>query len=175
MSVTTKKKHVERELWEDFSLPEEHQSIVRVVRPRGNNLHQVTTADGEEFLASMPHKFRKHVWIKRGDYVVTEAIPEGNKVRAEIVRILLKDHIHYIMQNDKWPPAFTQRSEEEEEAVSDRLEDLKVREAGEAEIESDEGDLLMENPNRQRIYVEESDSSESSDESYDEDSQNEKD
>lgn len=42
MSVTTKKKHVERELYEDYSLPEEHQSIVKVVRPRGNNLHQVS-------------------------------------------------------------------------------------------------------------------------------------
>ena len=41
MSVTTKKKHVERELYEDFSLPQEHQSIVRVLKPCGNNLHQV--------------------------------------------------------------------------------------------------------------------------------------
>ena len=43
MSVTTKKKHVERELFEDFSLPEENQSIVRIVRSRGNNLHQVSS------------------------------------------------------------------------------------------------------------------------------------
>lgn len=115
----------------------------------------------------MPHKFRKHVWIKRGDYVVTEAIPEGNKVRAEIVQILMKDHIQYIMQNDKWPQAFAQHSEEEE-ALSDRLQDFKVNEAGESDTESDENDLLMENPNRQRIYVEESSSSESDAESHEE-------
>ncbi|ROT63522.1 putative RNA-binding protein EIF1AD [Penaeus vannamei] len=110
MSVTTKKKHVERELYEDYSLPEEHQSIVKVVRPRGNNLHQVTTPDGEEFLVSMPHKFRKHVWIKRGDYVVTEPIPEGNKVRAEIVRILMKDHIRPVVYVEE-----TDSSEDESE------------------------------------------------------------
>ncbi|XP_053632006.2 probable RNA-binding protein EIF1AD isoform X1 [Cherax quadricarinatus] len=163
MSSTTKKKHVERELCEDFSLPGEHQSIVRVVRPRGNNLHQVVTADGEEFLASMPLKFRKHVWIKRGDFVVTEPIPEGNKVRAEIVRILMKDQIHYIMQNNKWPSGFVEHSDEEKEsAILDSLERFKMTKASESDTESDD-DLLMENTNRQMVYVEESDSGDSDD------------
>lgn len=164
MSVTTKKKHVERELYEDFSLPEEHQSIVRVVRPRGNNLHQVTTPGGEEFLASMPHKFRKHVWIKRGDYVVTESIPEGNKVRAEIVRILMKDHIRYIVQNNKWPAGFSEHEDEKDEKEpSKELERIKLKDDVESDEESgddESDDLLMENPNRPVIYVEETDSSE---------------
>lgn len=165
MSVTTKKKHVERELFEDFSLPEVHQSIVRVVRPRGNNLHQVSTPDGEEYIASMPPKYRKHVWIKRGDYVVTEAIPEGNKVRAEIVRILMKDHIRYIMQNNKWPSEFAEQDcDSKESDVSSRLQRIKVSDdnASESDSESEiEDDLLMENPNRQRVYHEETESSES--------------
>ena len=33
---------------------------------RGNNLHEVQTAKGEHYLVSMPTKFRKNVWIKRG-------------------------------------------------------------------------------------------------------------
>lgn len=33
---------------------------------RGNNLHEVETCDGSRFLVSMPTKFRKSVWIKRG-------------------------------------------------------------------------------------------------------------
>lgn len=167
MSVTTKKKHVERELYEDYSLPEEHQSIVKVIRPRGNNLHQVTTPDGEEFLVSMPHKFRKHVWIKRGDYVVTEPIPEGNKVRAEIVRILMKDHIRYIVQNNKWPAGFSEHEDEEkdEKEASKELERIKLKDDVESDEESgddddDDDDLLMENPNRPVVYVEETDSSE---------------
>ncbi|XP_045621162.1 probable RNA-binding protein EIF1AD [Procambarus clarkii] len=173
MSATTKKKHVERELCEDFSLPEGHQSIVKVVRPRGNNLHQVTTANGEEFLASMPLKFRKHVWIKRGDYVVTEPIPEGNKVRAEIVRILMKDHIRYIMQNSKWPSEFVEHSEDvKEKIICGRLEGFKMSGSGESDIEGDEGDLLKENTNRQRVYVEESDSEESDSEESDSEESN---
>ena len=39
---------------------------VQVLCGRGNNLHQVEEADGQQFLASMPTKFRKNVWIKRG-------------------------------------------------------------------------------------------------------------
>lgn len=41
MSSTTKKKYVEKELTEDYSLPTENQSILKIIKPRGNNLHQV--------------------------------------------------------------------------------------------------------------------------------------
>ena len=33
---------------------------------RGNNLHEVETAEQQKYLVSMPTKFRKNVWIKRG-------------------------------------------------------------------------------------------------------------
>ncbi|KAK3874856.1 hypothetical protein Pcinc_020238 [Petrolisthes cinctipes] len=168
MSATTKKKHVEREMYEDFTLPEEHQTIVRVVRPRGNNLHQVITAEGEEFLASMPLKFRKHVWIKRGDYVVTEPIPEGNKVKAEIVRILMKDHIRHLTQCNMWPDAFTQQLDDRKDTRSDSLAEAKLEDSAEYDSESSENsDLLEENPNRQRVYIE--DSSDSSETESDDD------
>ena len=48
---------------------------------------------------SMPTKFRKNLWIKRGDYVLVRPIEEGDKVRAEIVQILMdKYHVKYIKQ-----------------------------------------------------------------------------
>ena len=48
---------------------------------------------------SMPTKFRKNVWIKRGDFVMVQPIDEGDKVKAEIVHILMdKHHIKYIKQ-----------------------------------------------------------------------------
>jgi probable RNA-binding protein EIF1AD len=34
--------------------------------------------------------------------VVVEPIEEGNKVKAEIVNILMKDHIKYIQDEGKW-------------------------------------------------------------------------
>ena len=36
---------------------------------KGNNLHEVETEDDEKFLVSMPTKFRKNVWIKRGTFL----------------------------------------------------------------------------------------------------------
>jgi probable RNA-binding protein EIF1AD len=47
----------------------------------------------------MPTKFRKNVWIKRGDFVMVQPIEEGDKVKAEIVMILVdKHHIKFIKQ-----------------------------------------------------------------------------
>ena len=92
MSQSTKRKHVTKELLEDnFELPRENQKIVRIVAGRGNNLHQVIEADEKTtYLVSMPNKFRKNVWVKRGNYCIVEPIEEGDKVKAEIVRILYK-------------------------------------------------------------------------------------
>ena len=86
MSAATKKKHVAKEVLDELVVPEPHQRIVQVVAGKGNNLHQVfdpaAVNDGDEgkYLASMPTKFRKSVWIKRGDYVIVEPIEEGDKV-----------------------------------------------------------------------------------------------
>lgn len=41
-------------------------STSQVIASRGNNLHEAVTAQGESFLVSMPTKFRKNIWIKRG-------------------------------------------------------------------------------------------------------------
>ena len=43
-----------------------HMLLLQVIASRGNNLHEVETAKREKYLVSMPSKFRKHVWIKRG-------------------------------------------------------------------------------------------------------------
>ena len=65
---------------------------------------QVTEADETtSYLVSMPTKFRKNVWIKRGDYCIVEPIQEGDKVKAEIVRILYKDQIRFIKSENSWP------------------------------------------------------------------------
>lgn len=60
------------------------------------------TDSGEKYLASLPTKFRKNIWIKRGDFVVTEPIVEGDKVKGEIVRILYPQHIKVIKQANMW-------------------------------------------------------------------------
>lgn len=44
MSKVTKRKHVMNEaLWDDYELPRENQSIAKVLKSKGNNLHEVYT------------------------------------------------------------------------------------------------------------------------------------
>ena len=69
---------------------------------RGNNLHEIETSDGEKYLVSMPTKFRKNVWIKRGDFVLIQPIEEGEKVKAEIFAILYSPQIKYIQSQGQW-------------------------------------------------------------------------
>lgn len=107
MSVATKRKHVMRSvLSEDLELPKEGQDIVRIQTSMGNNLHEVETASGEKYLVSMPTRFRKSVWVKRGDFILVEPIAEGDKVRAEMVRPITSDYIRYLRDNNKWPSDF---------------------------------------------------------------------
>eukprot|EP00041_Stephanoeca_diplocostata_P009705 m.151324 g.151324 ORF g.151324 m.151324 type:complete len:261 (-) comp17855_c1_seq18:160-942(-) len=98
----------------EFPEPDGDQYVARVVGPAGNNLHRVTRENGEESLCSMPNKFRKNIWIKRGDYVLVDPIVEGNKVTSEISRILLKEHIRHLKLRELWPSAFTDTDDGDE-------------------------------------------------------------
>jgi len=153
MSSATKRKHVTREVEQEFNLPEGDQIIVKVVAGRGNNLHEVENSSGNTFLVSMPNKFRKNVWIKRGDFVVVNPIEEGDKVKAEISTILYKDQIKYIKANNLWPTGF-----EKAAVVSQDLSKLNIKEAqSNSEDDSDDESDLFQNTNRP-VYEESEDS-----------------
>jgi len=156
MSSATKRKHVTRDVVQNFTLPQDDETIVQVVAGRGNNLHEVRRDSGETFLVSMPTKFRKNVWIKRGDFVVVKPIEEGDKVKAEILTILYKEQIKYIKAENQWPAGFeAAKVEEEEEEEGEQKDKGSEEEEGDSEDDSD----LFQNTNRP-IYSE----SESSDE-----------
>jgi len=157
MSSATKRKHVTRDVVQNFTLPEDDETIVQVVAGRGNNLHEGRRDTGETFLVSMPTKFRKNVWIKRGDFVVVKPIEEGDKVKAEILTILYKEQIKYIKAENQWPVGFeaTKVEEEEEEDQKEKGSDEEDEGEGDSEDDSD----IFQNTNRP-IYSE----SESSDE-----------
>jgi len=124
MSVTTKKKYVVNEALQRYELPDEKHYIVKIIAPRGNNLHEVITPSGSTFLVTMPTKFRRTIFIKRGDYLLVEDIEEGDKVKAEIVQILFKDNIKYIRSRNCWPKEFEDVQEEEnndERSVDDMM------------------------------------------------------
>merc|ERR1711942_29000 len=151
MSAATKRKHVTRDVLEDFTLPQEDEIIVKVVAGRGNNLHEVKDHQGESFLVSMPQKFRKNVWIKRGDFVVVKPIEEGDKVKAEIVTILYKEQIKNIKSENLWPPGFQDQN----------MEDENVEAAESFGEDSDDERDLFQNTNRPTY--EESESEEETD------------
>lgn len=167
MSKVTKRKHVMKEMQtDDFNPPGPNQQIVRIIGSRGNNLHEVesselspnngndtatvaaATATGDDsenstdrFLVSMPTKFRKNVWVKRGDFVIVEPIDEGDKVKAEIVRILTPQHIKEFTKDGIWPEKFTTKnsSDTKKEAANSQSDD---------DSDADNDDDLFKNTNR---------------------------
>lgn len=122
MSRTTRRKHILREMAADnFELPHEHQRIVKMSKRMGNNLHEVEPAEGASFLVSMPKKFRRTIWIKRGNFVLIDPIAEGKKVKGEIVKMLSSEHIRVFTEKGAWPKKFTIKQEAKEELVVDGL------------------------------------------------------
>merc|ERR1712154_344457 len=162
MSSSTKKKHVMAEVHDEFELPKETESIVRIVGGKGNNLHMVEDASRDQFLVSMPRKFRRSVWVKRGDFVVVQPIEEGDKVKAEIVRVLYKEQIKYIKEEGKWPKGFSGVDDEskktsERDDLSKATDGLKVDDS-ESEEDSD-SDLFVNTNHRPQTYEESEDES----------------
>jgi probable RNA-binding protein EIF1AD len=158
MSKATKKKYVSKEVLEDFIEPEGEQKIARVLNGRGNNLHEILLPSGEQFLASMPTKFRRNVWIKRGDFVVVEPIEEGNKVKAEIAHILYSKQIKHLKKEGMWPGEFD----------ADKTDNDVDQGVGSAE-EDEDADLFV-NTNRRHVEMEDEEVEEEEEEEEEEES-----
>lgn len=162
MSQATKRKHVVKEVLGDYVTPTENQQIVKVKGSRGNNLHEAVTSEGESFLLSMPTKFRKNIWIKRGDYVIVDPIEEGDKVKAEISVILYKDHIQYLQKQQLWPAGFTEEQSAQDKSDKQMKEGKEEEEEG-SDSEEDDSDLFV-NTNRSHYQYSESEEEEDSEE-----------
>eukprot|EP00794_Sanderia_malayensis_P020045 gene20045-22012_t len=165
MSKTTKRKHVTKEALDEYYIPEGEEEIVKIVAGKGNNLHEVESSDGKRFLVSMPTKFRKNLWIKRGDFVIISPIKEGNKVQAEIVYVLYNKQIKYLEQQNLWPKSFS-----DEGHLVESQENQRREEHCQSSEDDEDDDLLFKNLNRREFeFVQDSESSSSEDEgSHDE-------
>uniref|UniRef100_A0A8C6VJG9 Probable RNA-binding protein EIF1AD n=1 Tax=Naja naja TaxID=35670 RepID=A0A8C6VJG9_NAJNA len=165
MSQATKRKHVVKEVLEEYVVPSERQQIVRVLGTPGNNLHEVETPEGTRFLVSMPTKFRKNIWIKRGDFLLVDPIEEGEKVKAEISFVLYKDHVQYLKKEGYWPDAFLGDVKGTQSNTKESREGVQStpRSSGEEDSEDDDTDLFV-NTNRITYDFMESDESSESEE-----------
>ncbi|XP_044126197.1 probable RNA-binding protein EIF1AD [Bufo gargarizans] len=171
MSKATKRKHVVKEVLLDYVQPSENQRIVRVLGSPGNNLHEVETADGERFLASMPTKFRKNIWIKRGDFVIVDPIAEGEKVKAEITFIIYKDHQRLLQKEGLWPLGFNKDGAENPELEKEsnkgaESQNSKCDKSGSEDDDSEDDSDLFVNTNR--VYYEDSEEESESEEEEEE-------
>ncbi|XP_030002076.1 putative RNA-binding protein EIF1AD isoform X3 [Sphaeramia orbicularis] len=173
MSQATKRKHVVKEVLGDFVTPTENQQIVKVIGSRGNNLHETVTAQGDTFLVSMPTKFRKNIWIKRGDYVIVDPIEEGEKVKAEISFILYKDHIQYLQKQQLWPEGFKEESSQDKTQKEHEKDEEKDEEEG-SDSEDDESDLFVNTNRRDYQYSESEEEEDNDDDDDDEEERTEK-
>ena len=113
----------------------------------------------------MPTKFRKNVWIKRGDFCIVEAIEEGDKVKGEIVRILYKDQIRFIKSEKLWPFKDSKEVEENDQNISQQTPTNSGDQDSQSDEEDEDDSDLFQNPNRPPVVQSQSssDSEEDSD------------
>ncbi|XP_006056493.1 probable RNA-binding protein EIF1AD [Bubalus kerabau] len=162
MSQATKRKHVVKEVLGEHMVPSDQQQIVRVLRTPGNNLHEVETAQGQRFLVSMPSKYRKNIWIKRGDFLIVDPIEEGEKVKAEISFVLCKDHVRSLQKDGHWPEAFSQVAEKDNNNRNRQTQPelpAEPQSSGEESSSEDDSDLFV-NTNRRQYHESEEESEE---------------
>lgn len=68
---------------------------------------QVELTDGSSSLALLPAKFRKKLWIRRGNFVIIERTPQAEgsgkgKISGSIEAVLSHDDVNEIRQRGLW-------------------------------------------------------------------------
>lgn len=95
--------------------PKENEIIVRVTALRGTNLFEVVDTHGTKSVTMLPTKFRKLIWVKRGDYLIvgegdggetTTATGKKGAVTSIVEHILYKDQIKDLKHKQLWPSGF---------------------------------------------------------------------
>lgn len=117
----------------------------------------------------MPTKFRRNIWIKRGDYLLVDPIVEGCKVKGEICKILTPDHIIEFSKAGVWPESF-------KSAVQKYTRNTWQKVNGEKDecTEYNQNYLLVQ-PNCNRYVVERSHSNTDDDDSEDDEGEEDSD
>jgi probable RNA-binding protein EIF1AD len=91
------------------------ESIVRVIALRGSNVCEVQRPDGTATLAQIPTRFRKVVWIKRGNFVIAREPPglqAKNRVRMLVEHVLFGPQVSHLKKQGLWPKEFAEVGEE---------------------------------------------------------------
>ncbi|KAJ3044216.1 putative RNA-binding protein eif1ad [Rhizophlyctis rosea] len=147
------RKQTARQVLTELPVPTETQQVAKVLETRGGGLYEVEYYDSpagrdpQKCLVSLPSKFRKLIWVKRGSYVIFEVLEAKTKIAGEIVHVLFPEHIKNLRNQGLWPTQFDTQAEEE----------ATINSSQSASEESDDNDdLLMANPNHRTFSDDES-------------------
>ncbi|KAG7400570.1 putative RNA-binding protein eif1ad [Phytophthora boehmeriae] len=95
--------------------PKENELIVRVIALRGSNLFEIVDAAGAKSVTMLPTKFRKLIWVKRGDFLIVSEGDGGETTTAKgtkgavtsiVEHILYKEQIKNLKNKNLWPAEF---------------------------------------------------------------------
>lgn len=70
---------------------QENQSLVRVLKPEGNNLYTCELPNKKTLLLELAQRFRNTIWIRRRGFVLAERYPEQSeetRAEGEIVNVV---------------------------------------------------------------------------------------
>ncbi|KAK5988092.1 S1-like domain-containing protein [Cladobotryum mycophilum] len=87
---------------------EPNQTVVRVVKPEGNNLYACELPNKKPVVLELAQRFRNTIWIKRGGFVVAEGYPVGStdsRAAGEIVNIVRDEKLW--RKQAYWPKEFS--------------------------------------------------------------------
>ncbi|KAF4995831.1 hypothetical protein FGRMN_4893 [Fusarium graminum] len=90
---------------------EPNQSLVRVVKPEGNNLYTCELPNTKTLLLELGQRFRNTIWIKRGGFVLAERYEdskEDTRSEGEIVNVV-RDEKAWRKQS-YWPKEFVKKN-----------------------------------------------------------------
>ncbi|KAI8723288.1 S1-like domain-containing protein [Fusarium sp. LHS14.1] len=87
------------------------QSIVRVVKPEGNNLYTCELPDTKPLILELAQRFRNTIWIKRGGFVLAERYTESKedtRAMGEIVNVVRDEKLW--RKQAYWPKEFVKNA-----------------------------------------------------------------
>ncbi|KAF4461901.1 eukaryotic translation initiation factor eIF1a [Fusarium albosuccineum] len=90
---------------------EVNQSIVRVVKPEGNNLYTCELPNTEPIVLELAQRFRNTIWIKRGGFVLAERYEdskEDTRAMGEIVNVVRDEKLW--RKQAYWPKEFVKNA-----------------------------------------------------------------
>ncbi|GAB0132446.1 hypothetical protein EsDP_00000881 [Epichloe bromicola] len=88
-----------------------NESLVRVVKPLGNNLYTCELPNKKPVVLELAQRFRNTIWIKRGGFVLAERYADGSsdsRADGEIVNVVRDEKLW--RKQLYWPKEFTKNT-----------------------------------------------------------------